>query len=338
MKFRILYCALFFCLLCQTAFGQQDTTLFRLYKDKLTVYSLTGYNATNVAINPKFSDFERQRYMLNPPLLFGMGVAYKGIDLGFSRRLSVNLMNSTKYGKSDYSDFKLKFSISRIHIAVRAQKYTGFSLLNHEYDEQNLPKPHLFIEDFSTFSLNLDARYFFKENFNYSSALGFSGEYLRDFISPYIYTYTGGSNVKNETRPLLADYVIDESATISNSNKVGCIEFGAIPGFAVVKRYNNIQATMLLGWGPLIQTKWHTVEKTRAFFGLSSRTDLQWSVGYHKEKWFVQLISEFQFRRMNFRQMNVQQYYYDLRVFFGYLIPVKKHPKVILDLESRGLL
>lgn len=319
--------------------AQKDSVIYKHYNDFITVYSLTGYNATNVSINPRFGDIDRQRYFFNPPLLFGLGVTYKGLDIGFTRRLPVHLINSSRFGKSDYFDFKFKFSVRRLHLAFRAQKYSGFALLNHKYPDEDLPKPHLLMTDMSTFSLNMDARYFFKKDFSYKAALGFSGEYLSDFFTPYIYTYSGGSNVKNRKNPLLPDYAQDLSASISNSSRFGCFEFGAIPGIAYVKRHRNVQGMILMGWGPLIQTKWHgNSENTRVFFGLSSRTDLQWSVGYHKDRWFFQLMSELQFRRMNFRQMNVQQYYYDLRLFFGYLIQVKKHPKIVMDLEDKGLL
>jgi hypothetical protein len=330
---------LFSIFLLQTGYAQADSSSYKHYTDQITVYSLTGYNATNVAISPKFSELGRQRYLFNPPLLLGFGVAYKGIDLGITRRLPHHLMSTSKYGKSDYFDLKLKFSLARVHIAFRAQKYSGFSLLNHQYTAADLQSPHLFLGDFSTFSLNFDARYFFKKDFSYKAAMGFSGKYLSDFFTPYIYGYTGGSNVKHQKNPLLPAYLQDPTTSISASNRVGCVEFGVIPGGAFVKRHNNIQGMMLLGWGPLIQTKWHAgASNSRAFFGLSSRTDLQWSLGYHKEQWFVQLISEFQFRRINFNQMKVQQYYYDMRIFFGYLIRVKKHPKVITDLEDKGFL
>lgn len=328
----------FIALLSQLVFSQQDSLKYLHYNNKVTLYALSGYNATNVSLNPRFGDLARQRYMFNPPLLLGFGIVYKGFDLGITRRLPYHLMNTEKYGKSDYFDFKLKYSISRIHLAFRAQKYTGFALLNQQYDD--LPnQAHLPLEDFSAFSLNLDARYFFKKDFSYKAALGFSGEYLEDVLTPYLYGYTGGSNIKNRNGALLPVYAQDSIASISFSERMGCVEFGAIPGVAMVKRHNNIQATVLLGWGPLIQTKWHAGGiSSRAFFGLSSRTDLQWSVGYHKEKWFVQLISEVQFRRMNFKQIRAQQYYYDLRLFYGYLIGVKKHPKVVEDMEKKGWL
>jgi hypothetical protein len=319
--------------------AQKDSVHFRHYNDFITVYALTGYNATNVSLNPRFGDIDRQRYFFNPPLLFGLGAAYKGLDVGFTRRLPVHLLNSSRFGRSDYFDFKFKFSLKGLHLALRAQKYSGFALLNHKYQEDDLPKPHLFMKDMSTFSVNMDARYFFKKDFSYKAALGFSGEYLRDFFTPYIYAYSGGSNIKNRKKPLLPNYAQDLSASISKSSRFGCFEFGAIPGVAYVKRHRNVQAMILLGWGPLIQTKLHgNSENARVFFGLNSRTDLQWSLGYHKDLWFVQLMSEFQFRRINFMQMNVQQYYYDLRLIFGYLIQVKKHPKVVLDLEEKGLL
>ncbi len=319
--------------------AQQDSVKYRHYNNKITIYSLTGYNATNVSLNPKYGDYERQRYMLNPPLLLGFGLVYKGIDVGITRRLPYHLMNTSKYGKSDYFDFKFKYSISRLHLAFRAQRYQGFALLNHQYGDSISPLPHFPLDNFSTFSLNIDARYFFKKDFSYKAALGFSGEYLEDYITPYIYGYTGGSNIKNAKDALLPAYAQDPIASISYSQRMGCFEFGAIPGVALVKRHKDIQGTILLGWGPLIQTKWHAGgTSARAFFGFSSRTDLQWSLGYHQTKWFVQLISEVQFRRMNFRQIRAQQYYYDLRIFFGYLIGVKNDPKIVKDMENKGWL
>lgn len=309
------------------------------YKDNITLYTVTGFNATNVSITPKFLEANRARYALNPPLIFGLGVSYKGIDLGFTRRLATHLFNENKYGKSDYFDLKLKFPIKRIFFAFRTQYYRSFALLNHDYPTHEVATKHLVIPDFSTLSINLDARYFLKKDFSYRAALGFSGHYNEDFFTPYVYSYFGASAIGRDSLTLLPSYAVNEIADISKSKLVGCFEFGAIPGIAYVKRYEQWQGTLLMGWGPLFQTKWYeTASQNRAFFGLSTRTDLQISFGYHQERWFLQLISEFQFRRINFRQMSVQQYYYDMRIFFGYLIPVKKHPKFITKLEDIGIL
>lgn len=318
---------------------QQDSSAYRKFNDFVTVYTLSGYNATNFSISPRFNDLSRQRYVFNPPLLIGFGVAYKGLDLGLTRRLPNHLLNTDKYGKSDYTDFKFKASIQRFHLALRFQKYTGFALLNYQNGYPDSINQHLLHEDLSTFSLNLDARYFLNKDFNYGAAQGFSGEYLSDVWTPYVYGYFGGSNIKNNDNALLPSSMQIDQVSISQISGLGCLEFGAIPGAAFVKRMQNFQTMLLLGWGPLIQTKWHRGnQNTRTFFGFSSRTDLQLSLGYHQQSWFLQVMSEFQFRRVNFPQLNVQQYYYDLRLFFGYLIPVKKHPKIVQDLEDKGLL
>ena len=317
----------------------KDSNAYRKFNDFVTVYALSGYNATNFSISPRFNDLSRQRYLFNPPLLFGFGVAYKGLDLGLTRRLPNHLLNTDKYGKSDYTDFKFKASIQRFHLALRFQKYTGFTLLNYQSSNPQAINQHLIYEDLSTFSLNMDTRFFLKKDFQYGAAQGFSGEYLSDVWTPYVYGYFGGSNVKNKGSALLPNSMQNDQVSISQISGIGCLEFGAIPGAAFVKRLQNFQTMLLLGWGPLIQTKWHRDnQNARTFFGFSSRTDLQLSLGYHQERWFLQIMSEFQFRRVNFTQMNIQQYYYDLRLFFGYLIPVKKHPKIVLDLEERGFL
>ena len=99
-------------------FAQTDSLKYRHFNDQVTVYTLTGFNASNVAIKQKFGDQERQRYLFIPPLLLGFGIAYKGIDLSFTRRLPNHLMNTSKFGKSDYFDFKFKFSLARIHMAL----------------------------------------------------------------------------------------------------------------------------------------------------------------------------------------------------------------------------
>jgi len=316
-----------------------DSLPYVHYKDNITVYSITGFNATNVSIKPKYLDFGRERYFLNPPLLLGFGVSYKGIDLGITRRMGAHLVSENKFGKSDYFDFKFRFPIKRIYFAFRAQHYREFSLLNHDYPEEVAPNKHLVLPDFSTLSINLDARYFLKKDFSYRAAMGFSGHYNEDFFTPYVYSYFGVSAVARDSMTLLPTYAVNEIADVSKSNSVGCFEFGAIPGVAYVKRYEKWQGALLLGWGPLVQIKWYeTQDQSRPFFGLSSRTDLQMSFGYHQERWFLQVMSEFQFRRINFPQMSVQQYYYDLRIFFGYLIKVKKHPKIVLRLEEKGVL
>jgi hypothetical protein len=315
---------------------QFDSTAYRLYKDEVTVYSMTGYNATNFALSPQFGSFKRQRFVLNPPLLLGFGAAYKGVDLLLSFRTPYLLYPASDYGKSDYFDFKLKVPYKKIQWALRIQQYHGFSLVSGQEEWTSVP---IIYPDLTTFSINLDARYFFREAFNYSAALGFSGEYLSDFLTPYIYAYSGGSRLKNREGTLLPETLHDPAFSISLMDRLGCVELGASPGLAGVKRHQAWQGLMLLGFGPLMQVKWYeTPQNQRGFFGLSSRTDLLLSVGYHKSRWFLQVMTEFQFRRINFNQIKTQQYYYDFRIYAGYLIGVKKHPKFVVKLEEMGIL
>jgi hypothetical protein len=212
---------------------------------------------------------------------------------------------------------------------------------NELYDPLTSPDKNLFIKDLFSLSMNIDARYFLKKDFKYNAALGFSGHYNTDVFTPYMYAYVGGSGIARGDlgATLLPDYALDQNISVSQSTSVNWFEFGAIPGVAALKKHKNWQGLLLLGWGPLIQAKSYQSEPVnRSFFGFSSRTDLQVSLGYHSSKWFVQAISEFQFRRINFTQVKAQQYYYDLRIYFGYLIPIRKHPKIILKLEEKGLL
>jgi hypothetical protein len=333
--------ALFCSLLLITPDSLQNDEPYTLYKDNITFYTLSGYNSTNIALKPNFNDLGKINYTFNPPLLLGLGFAYKGIDLGITRRIGVHLLNTNKFGKSDYFDFKLRFPIKRIHFAIRLQIYEKFSLRNQQYAPEITEEKNLYLSDFSAFSVNIDARFFFKKEFNYRAALGFSGHYNTDFVTPYIYSYIGGSGIshKSEQQGLLPAYAAVPNIDVSRSDLMSCAEMGALPGIAIVKKHQQWQGLLLLGWGPLLQSKsYQTDNKNRSFFGFTTRADLQISIGYHTEHWFAQVMSEFQFRRMNFTQITVQQYYYDLRLYFGYLLRVKKHPKIILKLEERGIL
>lgn len=334
-----------FALFCSLLFVPTDSLKnnapYSLYKDNITLYAVSGYNSTNIAFKPKFNHLNKINYTFNPPLLLGFGASYKGIDLGITRRIGAHLLNSTKFGKSDYFDFKLRFPIKRIHFAMRFQLYEKFSLRNQQYAPDMVEDKNLFLPDFSALSINIDARYFIKKDFNYRAALGFSGHYNTDFFTPYLYSYIGASGIshRSDLQGLLPSYAVDSGVDISQSDLVSCVEIGALPGIALVKKHQQWQGLMLLGWGPLIQSKsYQSINNNRSFFGFTSRADLQISIGYHSERWFAQVMSEFQFRRMNFTQLKVQQYYYDLRLYFGYLLRVKKHPKAILKLEEKGIL
>lgn len=332
-------------LFCFLPFVSPDTLKnnapYALYKDNITFYTLSGYNSTNIAFKPKFSELNKINYTFNPPLLLGFGASYKGIDLGITRRIGAHLLNSKKFGKSDYFDFKLRFPIKRIHFAIRFQLYEKFSLKNQQYAPEIVLDKNLFLPNFSALSINIDARYFIKKDFNYSAALGFSGHYNVDFFTPYLYSYAGASGIahRSNLQGLFPGYAVDSGVDISQSDLVSCLEIGALPGIAFVKKHQQWQGLLLLGWGPLIQSRSYQSENNnRSFFGFTSRADLQISIGYHGERWFTQIMSEFQFRRMNFTQVKVQQYYYNLRLYFGYLLRVKKHPKIILKLEEKGII
>lgn len=335
---RILQICFFLLLLFPPELKAQESKLFdfkdssihyNLYKRRWIIDIGTGFNSTHLSYNLKYDGHGKVNMIPNTPFVFQAGVHYLGVRLGLTFKLPVNTLNPKLYGKSNYLNLDLGFAIKRINFAVDINYFKGFAYLNQQAaDTVALTEKHGIHPDYTTATVGLHVRYFFRKGFHYKAFQGKVADYKRSSLSPYIYGYLGGIGISNEKNYLLSDFQRTVSEDNSNMNRLGSFELGAIPGLAYVYKKDWFQGGILAGFGPLLQVKsYKTPDNSRGFLGLSTRTDLMLVLGVQKTKWFLNLSGEFQFRRINIKNINFQQYYFDVRLSGGYRFKEKTRKK-----------
>jgi hypothetical protein len=312
------YGSLGFCL--YAADEAPDSLPYSYHKHRFILYGGLGYNSAHMSYNLKYDNHGKVDMVPNNPFLFQMGAAFRGVSLGLTFKLPLYALAVSDYGKTNYFDTRVKFAIKRLNFSIDLHSYQGFAYLNQQVkDTVALATKHGIHPNYTTTSLAVNMRYFFKKEMHYKSALGIQGNYNTSTWSPYLYGFVGGVAVRNGEDYLLPAFQRTDSLENSKAIGLGAFELGAIPGIAYVYRKKWFQGSAILGFGPLLQVKaYDTREVSRGFVGLNTRTDLQLSLGVQKDKWFVLLNSEFLFRRINIRNINFQEYFFYIRLVTGY--------------------
>ena len=297
-----------------------DSSHFELYKRRWIVDLATGFNSTHLSYNLKYNNLGKVNMIPNTPFVLQTGVHYLGVRIGLTFKLPVNTLNVNEYGRSSYFNFDLAFALKRLNFAFDIKYFEGFAFLNQQQiDTAFIPSKHGIHPHYATITSGVHMRYFLKKNFNYKASLGMVGDFKKSTFSPYIYGYIGGTSISNNRDYLLADFQRTDSIDNSNMTQLGAFELGTIPGLAYVYRKNWFQGTIMAGFGPLVQVKsYQTPIHSRGFLGLNTRTDLIVVAGIQQTKWFLNLSGEFQFRRINIKNINFQEYFFDVRLCGGY--------------------
>lgn len=336
MKVRLLG---IICLFSVFVEGQNfEDSIYTLYKKRLIISLESGFNSSPLTFGLKYGEVKEVRFTPNPPWIIKPSICYYGVTLRIGFKLPANLLSTKEYTKTSYFDVDLNFAIKRrVYFGFDFQYYKGFTLMNQaNYDTSGVIRGNNGIyPNLNTTEAGINVRFFFNKKFNYKAALGIQGDYKTSVFSPYIYGYLGGYGVGNNNNFIFPNALHNESVSISKARNISSFEFGAIPGVAGVFRKGWFQGNMILGFGPLIQTKSYiSSEASRGYLGLNLRTDLQLSLGVQKDKWYLLLNSDFKFRTIKINPVKFNQYYYYVRLVAGYRFHVKT-PKGIIKFEKR---
>jgi hypothetical protein len=309
-----------------------------LYKKKLILTVETGFNDSPLLFDLGNKKNINLHFATNPPVILKPSISYYGVTLGVGFKLPLYLLSTNKFTKTTYFDIGLKFSIKkRIFFGIRFKYYKGFTLLNQgNYDQYgDIHSNNGFYPNLNTSEFNLNMRYFFFKKYDFKAAQGIQGKYKGNAWSPYIYGYLGGYGVGNNQVAIMPFFFQDSLNEISKARTISSFEIGAIPGVAGVLKKGIFQANLFGGLGPMIQAKNFNAGKvTRGFLGFNLRTDLGTSFGIEKDKWFLLLKADFQYRRIKINQIAFNQFFYEARLLAGFRIEVKT-PKGILKMEAK---
>lgn len=256
----------------------------------------------------------------NSRLIIGAGFSYKWITIRLSSGLLGNLRPLSRYGKTEYYDLGVDFTLKkRFYFDVDFHIYKGYTFKNayHWNDTLNELKPNTYDPTLAAASFSVNTWHFQSEDFNMPSFKGKTGMYKRDIATFYLrYTmnYYGFGN-ENGILPI---EIRDTTKSITGAKTLAAIDFGVIPGYAIVKRYKNMQFGIMAGLGGTIQSKFYIrPDYTRGYLGLSPRVDFKLTAGWNKPKWFAMLVTDFDNKGISFRHEKYRQTFYTVKFVAG---------------------
>lgn len=261
----------------------------------------------------------------------GIGGAYKWMSLRVSFALTKNLRNVENYGKTSYFGLGFDFPLKKMHFEFDLSTYSGYALKNAYLWDQDL-KPGQKNEihpDATTLSISVNSYYFQNKDFKINYLRGKTGHYNKQVHTWYLkgtVNLQGLSNTESIIPLQLADSLNSKTFT----STVSAFDFGVIPGYAYVNRIRNWQFAGIIGFGPVIQSKFYIVNgSTRGYLGLAPRYDIRFLGGYNTRRWFVMLSAEFDNKTVNFQDFKYRNHSYTARIVGGIrLNPIKKKSKI----------
>ncbi len=311
------------------ALCQQDTLPYTLFSNNIVLYTDLGFNSSPFSIKDDFiGGLDKLQFKHNLKATQGLGVMYQWFSLRLGFTLPGTLRNSDRWGKTRYSDLRLSFSVKRMYCDVGIRHYRGYVVKNAYpwNDTLSADQPHEFRPNTRSNSVSVNTWYFFNKNFRMPVVIGKVGHYKKAQYSGYLRGTINIFGVGNDTIPLVPELLIDTTQNKSSVHTITAVDIGLIPGFAYVNRIDNWQFSVLGGFGGVIQARFLESKKgTRGFLGLAPRFDVRFNAGYSQPKYFVMLITDFDFKSIRQNELVYFQSYYSLRIAAG--IRCNRKPK-----------
>lgn len=314
-------------ILCISHFlsAQTDSSFYKIFRDSWVIHTSIAINDAPFSIKGNFSGNDKLKYRSNLNLTHGIGVAYKWFALNLNYKIPGYLRNTEKYGKTKYFNLGLKFNLKHWFFSLNGYFYRGYGIrnLNNPYDSLYLSSAGYYLNNnLNTFSLDLNAYYFWEKNMNMKPAMGIVGRYYKPVHGMYIRMTASIQNISNNDF-LIPSEIVASNKSIYKSTSMGAYGIGAIPGYAYITNINGWQFGAFAGIGAIIQAKAYSYPSTskistRSFLGLAPRMDLRIQSGYNVNNWFLMLTSSFNQRHIQFDKFKFNQYYYFVKLTYGY--------------------
>jgi hypothetical protein len=318
---RIVFSILIFYVFSSYSYAQSDSLAYAMHKDRLVIHTSLSIRDAPFSFKDNFGDFDKLSYRANLNIIHGFGVAYKWFALNINYKLPGQLRNTEKFGKTNYFDIGLQFSLKKWFFRVDFHDYIGYGIKKASLISDTLPltSSGYFLKDrIQSASFGINAYHFFNEDLNMKAAIGIVGRYTKPVHGFYLRITTNLHGVSSVNGLIPHEY-LNTTSSIHTANSISAFDFGAIPGYAYLTNINGWQFGAFAGIGSVVQAKVFNFEGTqRGFLGISPRVDLKLQAGYNVESWFLMLTSSFDQKNIRFNNFRYNQLYYYLRLTYGY--------------------
>jgi hypothetical protein len=313
-----------------TSFSQvkKDSLPYRLFNDKIVLYSDFGYTGAPFTLKYPFQDgVDNLHYKNNFRAILGLGGSYKWFSMRVGIPLPIEIRSAGRFGHTLPINLGVDFTIKKTFFDVDFRNFKGYAIKDAYTWNDTLTKlkPNDIRSSTSTNSFSINVWYFHNKDFKMQALRGRNGHYEKSVHTWYLRNTFNVFGVGNQDQPVIPVQFKDSLNTKLSASSFGAVDIGVIPGYAYVNRVNNWQFSFLAGVGGVVQTKFYTVDGvSRSFTGLQPRYDIRFIGGYSEPRYFVFLVTDFDNKSIHFNSLIYNQTFYTLRLVGGIRLEPKE--------------
>ena len=304
------------------------------YKNHPILYFDMGYNAAPFSMKYQFTnDIDKVKYRHNFKSMLGIGFAYKWFSIRLGAALVGNVRPISRYGKANYYDIGINFTIKKTYSEIDFRSYLGYVVKDSkDWDTTyNDLKPNDVDQQLASYNIAMSMWYFDNEHFKIDPFNGIKGRYNRPVTTWYLAGRFDVYGITNQNGTSIVPLqLIDSTNTKTGASALTAGDFGVIPGIGHANRFGNWQYGAMFAFGPRIQGKTYSVNgASTTLLGIVPRYDLKLIAGYNVPKFFAILSFELDNKSIVFQKFKYHQTYYRMRLSVGYHFKekAKKKPK-----------
>jgi hypothetical protein len=300
---------------------ETDSSAYRLFNDKLVLYSDFGFRTAPFSLHYPFSStVSKIKYRNNFREILGFGASYKWFSLRFGIPLPGSAKSVSKFGETKTFMIGIDFTIKKVFTDVDFRLVQGYSMKNaiHWNDTLNKANPHALLPQTTAVNFTINNWYFHSKDFKMQAVRIRNGHYEKDTKTWYIKSTINLYGVGNGNQPLVPQELINPNISKTSTSTLSAFDFGFIPGYAFVKKHQHWQFSGIFGLGGVVQAKFYEVNgATRGFLGLAPRYDVRVLGGYTDEKRFLYLETDFDNKSFRFADFKFRQTFYSIKLVAG---------------------
>lgn len=314
--------ALLFVFITQFGYCQTDTLPYTSYRFHPIFFIDLGFSAAPASLKyPYSSDIKQLQFRHNNKIMFGIGASYRWFAFRIGAALVGNFKPVSKYGKSNYYDLGLQFSIRKYYSEIDLRYYTNYVVENaYKWDStytKDLPNDRN--QNIDVYNIAMKMWYLNNKNFRMDPFTGNRGSYNKQVFTWYLGGRLDIYGITNKNGPLIPTLLQDSTNTKTSASAIGAIELGIIPGVGYVNKYKKFQYGVMAAVGPMLQFKSYTVnDSPTGLAGIVLRYDFKMIFGYNVPRCFVMAHIEVDTKSIGFDKLKYMQTFYSFKVQAGY--------------------
>jgi hypothetical protein len=307
--------------------GQDQPIAIHDFKNQHVIYADLGISPAPFNLSHSFPyEVNKLKYKKNFKPILGLAYAYKWFSMRIAFPVLPGVRSTEKFGKSKQFCLGFDYTFKRLYTDLDFRIIKGYAIKDAYTFDASLTEntPNNILPELGSLNLALNLWYFNHDDFKMNALQGRRAHFEKQVHTWYLkwtLNYFGVTNAKGEIIPSLLQ---DESQSKTSAQVYSALDFGIIPGYAYANRINNWQISGWAGLGPVIQSKFYTLETgVKGFLGLAPRYDIRLVGGYSNNQRFFLLATNFDNKSIAFNKLTYKQYFYTIRLVAGIRIPPK---------------